>query len=177
MLDAAFGGLQLANAIDSRGARYTVALNASDMTYAKWFRKGRFWEEWMQSAFDSACTTTDCADGVVLDLGANIGTHTLYLARHHASELWAFEPQRTLFSQLVVQLALNQIRHVWPVNVALSARSSLLAMTPLRPNNPGMRAVKGYPGPPGSPVRNHTNQGSHSAHVPSRTPTAPVGAR
>ena len=143
MLDANLG-LTISNAVDSRGSSYVVALNVSDTTYAPSFRRGRFWEEWMQNSFDSACAAVNCADGVVLDLGANLGTHTLYLARHHASELWAFEPQRSLFLQLVLQLELNHLRHVWPMNVALTARPSLLAMGPLKPTNPGWRAVKSY---------------------------------
>jgi len=57
--------------------------------------------------------------GLVVEVGANIGSHTVALARRAAaigSELVAFEPQPFVFQNLCANLALNSIRNAraWP---------------------------------------------------------------
>lgn len=57
--------------------------------------------------------------GKVIEIGANIGTHTVSLAKTLASqhrELIAFEPQPFIFQNLCTNLALNAINNVraWP---------------------------------------------------------------
>ena len=57
--------------------------------------------------------------GVVVEVGANIGTHTVPLAKKAAEErrdCFAFEPQPVIFQNLCANLALNGITHVraWP---------------------------------------------------------------
>ncbi len=49
--------------------------------------------------------------GLVLDVGANIGTHTLTYARR-AQTVIAFEPQEHVFHMLGANLALNQVDNV-----------------------------------------------------------------
>lgn len=49
----------------------------------------------------------------VIEVGANIGTHTIGLARRCApAPLYAFEPQHRVFQVLCANLALNDIRNV-----------------------------------------------------------------
>jgi tRNA G46 methylase TrmB len=52
---------------------------------------------------------------VVLDVGANIGAHTLFLARAVApgGQVLAFEPQRLVYQTLCASLALNHITNVY----------------------------------------------------------------
>ncbi|GEM_PF-738548 len=59
----------------------------------------------------------------VLDIGANIGTHTLFFAKAVGQEgvVHAFEPQRIVFQTLCGNLALNSITNVYTHNVALGA--------------------------------------------------------
>ena len=47
---------------------------------------------------------------IVLEIGANIGTHTLFFARQvgHDGLVIAFEPQRLVFQCLCANMALNQ---------------------------------------------------------------------
>jgi FkbM family methyltransferase len=57
--------------------------------------------------------------GAIVEIGANIGTHTLALARQAAQqqrEMFAFEPQPFVFQNLCANLALNGITNVraWP---------------------------------------------------------------
>jgi len=51
----------------------------------------------------------------VLDVGANIGAHTLFFARQvgEAGRVLAFEPQRVVFQTLCANMALNSITNVW----------------------------------------------------------------
>ena len=50
-------------------------------------------------------------DSIVIDVGANIGTHTLWFARN-AKHVTAFEPQRFIFQTLCANMALNDIQNV-----------------------------------------------------------------
>jgi len=51
----------------------------------------------------------------VLDVGANIGAHTLFFARQvgDGGRVLAFEPQRVVFQTLCANMALNSITNVW----------------------------------------------------------------
>ena len=62
-------------------------------------------------------------DGVAIDAGANIGAHTVALARAVGPRgaVIAAEPQRILFQILCANLALNEIRNVHAFHCALGA--------------------------------------------------------
>lgn len=62
-------------------------------------------------------------DGAVIDAGANIGAHTLALARAVGPRgvVIAAEPQRILFQMLCANLALNEIHNVHAFHWALGA--------------------------------------------------------
>jgi FkbM family methyltransferase len=64
-------------------------------------------------------------DMVAIDIGANIGAHTVELAKMVGAKGWvyAFEPQRIVFQALCANLAINQITNV-------SARQNALGDTP-----------------------------------------------
>ncbi len=61
----------------------------------------------------------------MLDIGANVGAHTLRLARRvgKAGRVFAFEPTEFAFRKLLRNLALNDLPQVTPVQVALAARN------------------------------------------------------
>jgi len=63
------------------------------------------------------------ADGVVIDAGANIGAHTVALARAVGPRgvVVAAEPQRIVFQILCANLALNEIHNVHTFHCALGA--------------------------------------------------------
>ena len=62
----------------------------------------------------------DVPNGVILDIGANMGTFTLPLAYYNPQYSFvAFEPQPMVYYQLCGNLALNGIRNVQPVNSGL----------------------------------------------------------
>ncbi|MBD2181524.1 FkbM family methyltransferase [Aerosakkonema funiforme] len=58
---------------------------------------------------------------LVLDIGANIGVHTVFFAEAVGAQgtVMAFEPQRIIFQNLCANLALNSITNTYCYNVAL----------------------------------------------------------
>jgi FkbM family methyltransferase len=60
----------------------------------------------------------------VVDVGADIGTHTIYFAKTvgPSGEVFAFEPQRVLYQMLCGNIALNRYSNVVAANVALGSQ-------------------------------------------------------
>jgi FkbM family methyltransferase len=76
----------------------------------------------------------------VVDGGANIGTHTVALAKLVGSQgrVYAFEPQRLVFQQLAGNLALNQLTNVFAFQKGLSnSRATMFVDAPKFPGNFG----------------------------------------
>jgi FkbM family methyltransferase len=79
---------------------------------------------------------------VILEVGANIGAHTVFLARAVAPEgrVFAFEPQRLVYQTLCANLALNSITNVscWHAAVGRAAGEVLVPVLDYaQPNNFG----------------------------------------
>jgi len=78
----------------------------------------------------------------VLDIGANIGTHTLFFARQVGAngKVLAFEPQRVVFQTLCANMALNNILNAWCFPHAVGAEPGEIVVPILdfaRPGNFG----------------------------------------
>ena len=76
----------------------------------------------------------------IVDVGANIGAHTLYFAKTVGAQgfVYAFEPQRIIFQALCANVALNSLIHVQCLPVALGERpgkTKVPVMDPVRQNN------------------------------------------
>lgn len=58
---------------------------------------------------------------VILDVGANIGTHTVFFAKKvkEKGRIYAFEPQRILFQNLCANVSLNWLTNVECYNMAI----------------------------------------------------------
>ncbi len=68
-------------------------------------------------------------DGVFLDVGANVGLHTLAAARHVAAgggAVVAFEPHPRNFETLTHNIACNGLRHVAAHNIGLAETAEVL---------------------------------------------------
>jgi len=63
-----------------------------------------------------------CKDGdIVIEVGANIGTHTVYLSKLVGKGVViAYEPQRLVFQNLCANLAINSISNVYAYQEAVS---------------------------------------------------------
>jgi FkbM family methyltransferase len=70
---------------------------------------------------------------VVMDIGANVGSHTLCFARlvTKTGIVAAFEPERTAFYTLCGNVAANNLRHVFCFQQALGEQSGLIAVPEL----------------------------------------------
>ena len=95
------------------------------------------------------------AGAVVIDAGANIGVHTLFLARKVGpnGRVLAFEPQRLMFQTLCGNLALNSITNTYCWNMALGAapgETTAPMLDPTQPDNFGGVSLEGEI--PGEPV-------------------------
>jgi FkbM family methyltransferase len=67
----------------------------------------------------------------VLDVGAHIGSLTIPFARMVGSEghVYAFEPQKKVFRELVYNVKLNQLINVTPLRFAVSSDPGIIEMT------------------------------------------------
>ena len=86
---------------------------------------------------------------VVLEVGANIGAHTLFFAQQvgPGGKVLAFEPQRILFQTLCGNLALNSITNVHCWNMAVGDEPGQIVVPSLdycRPNNFGGLSLGGF---------------------------------
>lgn len=94
--------------------------------------------EYMESEVDVFRRFVSAGD-VVLDVGANIGMHTLALARLVGPRgfLFSFEPQRLAFQTLCANVALNSLDNVHCVNAAVAESRARLSVSDPDPNVPG----------------------------------------
>jgi len=85
-------------------------------------------------------------DSIVIDVGANIGTHTLWFA-NNAKFVTAFEPQRFIFQTLCANMALNDIQNVDCKHLGVGEKQELIKI-PLMDyeveNNFGGMSIKGH---------------------------------
>ena len=80
---------------------------------------------WDELTVAIARTLVDMTDmtPMILDIGANLGTFTVALAKHIAprgGKIYSFEPQRIVFYQLCGNVFLNRLENASPQNIALS---------------------------------------------------------
>ena len=69
----------------------------------------------------SAELLAGCTDGIVLDIGANLGSYTVPVAKAHPHlTFMSFEPQRLIYLQLCTNIFLNRLDNVVPYQYALS---------------------------------------------------------
>ena len=73
---------------------------------------------------------------IVVEAGANVGAHTLHLARLVGSggRILAFEPQRLCFQALCATMALNSIPHAYCHHLALGDRRGAVLVPQLDPH-------------------------------------------
>ena len=80
--------------------------------------------------------------GNVVDIGANVGSHTLAFARY-AEHVFAFEPQPATYFSLCANLLINIVNNVTPVNIALGNRIGTATMHHIDPRFPHASAGEG----------------------------------
>jgi FkbM family methyltransferase len=102
-------------------------------------RKGRTWEGSLVRLFPSHVKPAS----TVIDAGAHIGVHTLSLAPLAGPEgrVYAFEPQKKIYRELVHNLRLNGVDNVVPLRYALGRSAGVIEMSPTVIGNEGSTPV------------------------------------
>ena len=72
------------------------------------------------------------ARGLVLDIGANVGGHSIAFSRT-AQMVCAFEPQPHSFHLLCANAAINGCTNIVPIHCALGSREGTVAISPINP--------------------------------------------
>lgn len=102
-------------------------------------RNGKVWEESVVDAIKEYVKP----DSTVIDVGAYIGTHTVLMSKcvGRKGRVYAFEPQRKIYRELVYNLELNKSINVVPLRFALGSSSEIVEMVPTRQGNEGGTGV------------------------------------
>lgn len=79
--------------------------------------------------------------GLMIDCGANIGNHTVYLAKYCATNVMAFEPFAETFEVLIKNIFQNKINNVHPYNLGLSNEVKEVCMLLASESNVGMAKI------------------------------------
>ncbi len=82
------------------------------------------YEPYLKSQFRQLIRPGDC----VLDIGANIGFHTLYFAElvGHKGRVFAFEPILVNYQALIMNLSFNTFKHIQTEQIALGNESKTI---------------------------------------------------
>lgn len=78
-----------------------------------------------------------------LDIGAHIGTQTLIMSQVAGKNglVIAFEPQKKIYRELIMNMQLNDISNALTLNCALSNKTGFVSLGEEVPNNEGARFV------------------------------------
>jgi FkbM family methyltransferase len=116
-----------------KNCRYGMMIyNNSDVWVGRSIEKfGEFSESEVQ-VFRDAIKEGD----VVLDVGANIGCHTVAFSRlvGNAGLVYAFEPERLNFNTMCGNIAINNIMNVFPYQKAVGSNSGFILVPELDQN-------------------------------------------
>lgn len=93
---------------------------------------------------------------VILDVGANIGTHTVALAKKAPQGmLLAFEPQRLMYQMLCANLALNGIQNVYAFQAGVGDKPGLVNIPVIHHHensNRGALSIEGHADGESTPI-------------------------
>jgi len=112
-----------------------------------------FWKFGVFGGAEVGLTSRLCREGMtVLDIGANVGLHTLLFARAvgAAGHVWAFEPDPDNFATLARNLELNPYRNVTavPAAVGTATGEASLYRSPFHCDHRVYRTREDQPGVP-----------------------------
>jgi FkbM family methyltransferase len=95
--------------------------------------KNQPWEPWALEQFVKYVKP----GSTVIDAGAHIGVHTVSLAKlvGRKGRVYAFEPQRKIYRELVFNLRLNGVGNVVPLRYALGHTTDTVEMNPAAPSD------------------------------------------
>jgi FkbM family methyltransferase len=104
-----------------------------------YIRQNRAWEPWLTELFPKYIKPGT----TVIDAGAHVGVHTLSFARlvGPSGRVYAFEPQRKLYRELVFNLRLNGVSNAVPLRYAVGHTTAIVEMNSAERGNEGATQV------------------------------------
>lgn len=103
----------------------TVTFFEHDAFIGYWVRKGVIWEEYLTKIFSKYARPGT----TVVDAGAFIGLHSLFLAKECKCTVYAFEPQPIVFGLLNQNVSQNSLAEViFPTCTMLSNKAGIAKM-------------------------------------------------
>ena len=120
-----------------------ILFNKNDTYVGRAFEKYGEFSENEVALFRQICTRGD----IVIDIGANIGAHTLAFSEFVGStgRVYAYEPQRIVFQTLCANMAINSIQNVECCQMAVADKKGMIRIPDIRydlPANHGGFQVK-----------------------------------
>jgi len=118
-------------------------------------RSLEYYGEWCEAGLDLLLQCTN-SGGTILDVGANIGTHTVALARKVGANgrVIAFEPQRMIYQNLCANVSLNRLTNVDCLQKGVGENNAVFPVPIADPEtrqNFGAFEIRGYK--TGEPVK------------------------
>lgn len=111
------------NALIHHGPYFDLLHDGRDYVASQVVQHG-FFDAYLKTVYD----TWLLPHHTVIEVGAHIGTHTVYIARRvPRGHVYAIEPQRTLWLNLCANVWLNECENVTPVHGACYSDSCTLA--------------------------------------------------
>ena len=83
------------------------------------------YEKFMLFFLEDIVSSLSLGDGIFIDIGANVGNHTLYMSRL-MREVHAFEPYDTVLNELQKKIRMNRIKNVYSHRIGLSNQCKIL---------------------------------------------------
>jgi FkbM family methyltransferase len=121
---------------DPEGRTYVLRVIEDDNMIANPIREGNFWEAHFLPKFKEYVEASLRPGDVILDIGANIGSHSVYLSNF--ADVYAFEPQDLVLRVLRWNAANNKRAHrIHVMDFGLYSESKTLHMNPIAKNEDG----------------------------------------
>ncbi|MBU0995462.1 MAG: FkbM family methyltransferase [Proteobacteria bacterium] len=107
-----------------------IVYNKNDIYVGKSIEAYGEFSEFEVEIFNQVCTAGD----IVVEVGANIGTHTLVLSKLVGPQgrVYAFEPQRIVFQNLCANMSINSISNVECHQMAVSGKEGFILLPDIR---------------------------------------------
>jgi FkbM family methyltransferase len=126
-------------------ARYNVAnlgafyIDKPSDVIKKVIVSGQVWE----NQIDNLLKKYVVRGSTALDIGAHIGTHTLRMAQLAGpnGRVYAFEPQKKIYRELVYNLKINQMSNAVPLRYAVGNSNAVIEMGATPEGNEGFTAI------------------------------------
>lgn len=97
--------------------KHKYVINPLDSIVSRPLKIGNYWESFLHKYFKQYSNKNlNC-----LDIGANIGTHTVILSELFKN-VYAFEPQKEVFEILKLNIKVNECKNVTPYNFGLGEK-------------------------------------------------------